>query len=166
MEALHAPWRIQYILGPKAPPGDGSIFARIAQSSDDEDNLVIARGRTCFAMLNNYPYNGGHLMVLPYREVPDFTDLLDDELLELMKLTRRCQQALAKVMQPHGFNIGVNLGRAAGAGIEQHLHIHVVPRWTGDTNFMPVIASTSVLPEALNETAAKLRAALAADQQS
>ena len=165
MEALHAPWRIEYILGPKTEPGGGSIFTRIAQSSDDEANLVIARGRSCFAMLNNYPYNGGHLMVIPYREVPDFDDLLDDELLELMKFTRRCQHALRKAMQPQGFNIGVNLGRAAGAGIQEHLHIHVVPRWTGDCNFMPVIANTAVVPEALKETAAKLRAALAEDQQ-
>jgi len=161
MEALHAPWRIQYILGPKAPPGGGSIFTRIAQANDDEANYVIARGRTCFAMLNNYPYNGGHLMVIPYREVPDFDDLTEGELLELMTLMRRCKNALTKAMQPHGFNIGVNLGRIAGAGIEQHLHIHVVPRWTGDVNFMPVIGSTSVIPEALQETAAKLRAALA-----
>jgi ATP adenylyltransferase len=166
MEVLHAPWRIEYILGPKTPTdgGGGSIFTRIAQSSDDEANLVIARGRTCFAMLNNFPYNGGHLMVLPYREVPNFDDLLDDELLELMKLTRRCQHALTKAMQPHGFNIGVNLGRVAGAGIQEHLHIHIVPRWTGDTNFMPAIGSTVVLPEALHETAAKLRAALAAQE--
>jgi ATP adenylyltransferase len=162
MEILHAPWRIEYILGPKTPPGGGcSIFTRIAQSSDDEANLVIARGRTCFAMLNNYPYNGGHLMVIPYREVPDFDNLLDDEMLELLKLTRRCQQALTKAMQPHGFNIGVNLGKVAGAGIQEHLHIHIVPRWTGDTNFMPVIANTNVVPEAIRETAAKLRAALA-----
>lgn len=165
MEALHAPWRIQYILGPKSPAGGGSIFTRIAQSSDDEANHVLARGRTCFAMLNNYPYNGGHLMVIPYREVPDFNDLTDGELLELMTLVRRCQNALTRAMQPHGFNIGVNLGRIAGAGIEQHLHIHVVPRWTGDTNFMPVTGSTAVLPEALQETAAKLRAALAEDQK-
>jgi len=165
MEPLHAPWRIQYILGPKAAPDGGSIFARIAQSSDDEGNYVIARGRTCFAMLNTYPYSGGHLMVIPYREVPDLTDLLDDELLELMKLTRRCQQTLAKSMQPHGFNIGINLGRVAGAGIEQHLHIHIVPRWNGDTNFMPVIAGTTVIPEALKETAAKLRAVLAEEAQ-
>ena len=160
MEALHAPWRIQYILGPKTPPGDGSIFTRIAQSSNDEANYVIARGRTCFAMLNNFPYNGGHLMVIPYRQVPDFNDLTDGELLELMTLLRRCQNALKKAMQPHGFNIGVNLGRIAGAGIEEHLHIHIVPRWTGDTNFMPVTGQTAVLPEALQETAAKLRAAL------
>lgn len=161
MEALHAPWRIEYILGPKKETDGGSIFTRIAQSSDDEANLVIARGRTCYAMLNNFPYNGGHLMVIPYREVPNFDDLLDNELLELMKLTRRCQHALGKAMQPHGFNIGVNLGKVAGAGIQEHLHIHIVPRWTGDTNFMPVIANTNVVPEALKETAAKLRAALA-----
>jgi ATP adenylyltransferase len=161
MEALHAPWRIQYILGPKTPPGGGSIFTRIAQSNDDEANYVIARGRSCFAMLNNYPYNGGHLMVIPYRD-----DLTESEMLEMMTLMRRCKRALAETMQPHGFNIGVNLGRIAGAGIEQHLHLHIVPRWTGDVNFMPVIGGTSVIPEALKETAAKLRAALANQQQS
>jgi ATP adenylyltransferase len=161
MEALHAPWRISYILGPKKTESDGSIFTRIAQSSDDEANYVIARARTCFAVLNSFPYTGGHLMVIPYKEVPDFDGLTDDELIDLMKLTQRCQHALAKTMNPHGFNIGVNLGPAAGAGIKEHLHIHVVPRWTGDTNFMPVLANTTVVPEALKETAAKLRAALA-----
>jgi ATP adenylyltransferase len=162
METLHAPWRIQYILGPKTSPGDGSIFTRIAQANDDEANYVIARGRACFAMLNNFPYNAGHLMVLPYRAVPDLGDLTDGELLEMMHLVRRCQKALTQAMQPQGFNIGLNLGRAAGAGIQEHLHIHIVPRWTGDVNFMPVLANTTVLPEALKETAAKLRAALAA----
>jgi ATP adenylyltransferase len=161
MEVLHAPWRIQYILGPKAPAGGGSIFTQIAQSSDDEENLVLVRGRSCFAMLNNYPYNGGHAMVLPYREVPDFDDLTDDELLELMKLVRRVKAAIKKTMQPHGFNVGANLGKIAGAGIQEHLHVHIVPRWTGDVNFMPVIANTAVVPEALKETAAKIRAALA-----
>jgi ATP adenylyltransferase len=163
MEPLHAPWRIDYILSPKSPSPSGSIFSRIAQSSDDEANHVIARDRTCFAMLNTFPYNGGHIMVIPYKEVPDFNDLTDGELLDLMKLTRRCQQALTKTMSPNGFNVGVNLGRVAGAGIEQHLHIHIVPRWNGDTNFMPVLASTTVVPEALKDTAAKLRAALATD---
>ncbi len=165
MESLHAPWRIQYILGPKAAPDGGSIFTRIAQSNDDETNHVVARARTCFAMLNNFPYNGGHLMVIPYREVPDFQELTDGELLEMMHLVRRCQRALVKAMQPHGFNIGVNLGKVAGAGIQEHLHIHIVPRWTGDVNFMPVIGNTVVLPEALRETAAKLRATLAEEQQ-
>ena len=161
MESLHAPWRIQYILGPKRPPGDVSIFRAIGESSEDEANLVIARTRHSFAMLNNAPYNGGHLMVIPYRQVPDFNALTDDELLDLMKLARHCQNALTRVMKPDGFNLGVNLGRAAGAGIAEHLHLHVVPRWNGDTNFMPVLAGTSVLPEALTEVAAKLRAALA-----
>jgi ATP adenylyltransferase len=166
MEALHAPWRIHYILGPKAAPGEQSVFTRIGQSNDDEANYVVLRGKAAYAMLNNFPYNGGHLMVIPYREVPDFDDLTDEELLEMMKLVRQCKRALTKAMQPHGFNIGVNLGKVAGAGIQEHLHIHVVPRWTGDVNFMPVIANTTVLPEALRETAAKIRAALKADQNS
>lgn len=163
MDTLHAPWRISYILGPKKPSGDGSIFTQIAHSNDDETNYVIARARTCFAVLNSFPYTGGHLMVIPYKEVADFDTLTDDELLDLMRLTRRCQHALKKTMNPHGFNIGVNLGPAAGAGIKEHLHIHIVPRWTGDTNFMPVLANATVVPEALKETAAKLRAALAQD---
>lgn len=160
MDALHAPWRIQYILGPKEPTGDGSIFTRIARSSDDEANLVIAREKSCYAVLNSYPYTGGHLMVVPYREVPDFDGLTDEEMLELMKLLRRCQAAVRKVMRADGFNIGVNLGQVAGAGIVEHLHIHLVPRWKGDINFMPVTAQTTVLPEALREVAAKLRSAL------
>ena len=161
MESLCAPWRIQYILAPKPPLTDSSIFSQIAQSSDDVANLVIGRDRTCYALLNKYPYNGGHLMVVPYKQTPDLHGLTDEELADLMKLLRRCQDALAAVMKPDGFNIGINLGRTAGAGIEGHVHIHIVPRWTGDTNFMPVIAGTTVLPEALMDLAAKLRAALA-----
>lgn len=161
MEILHAPWRIEYILAPKAPKSDVSLFSQIAQSSDDEANHVICRDRTCYALLNTYPYNCGHLMVVPYKQVADLEDLTDDEMTDLMKLTRRCIQALKKVMNPNGFNVGINLGRVAGAGIEEHLHIHVVPRWNGDTNFMPVLAGTSVVPEALKEVAAKLRKALA-----
>ena len=161
MEALHAPWRIEYILSPKErPAGSVSVFTRIAQSSDDEANLVIARDKTCFAVLNSYPYTGGHLMVVPYKQVPDFYDLTDEEMTDLLRLLRRCQAALTKVMKPDGFNIGANLGRVAGAGIVEHLHIHIVPRWIGDTNFMAVIADTTVVPEALREVAAKLRSAL------
>jgi len=160
MEILHAPWRIQYILGPKSQTSDASIFTKIAQSDDDVANHVVARGKTCFAVLNSFPYNAGHLLVLPYKQTPDFQDLTDQELLELMHLVRRCQNALTKAMQPAGFNIGVNLGPVAGAGIVEHLHVHIVPRWNGDTNFMPVTGATAVLPEALLETAAKIRAAL------
>jgi len=161
MDSLYAPWRIEYILAPKPPSGDVSLFTRIAQSGDDEANHVIARDRTCYALLNTYPYTGGHLMVVPYKQVPDFHGLTDEELRDLLLLTRRCQSALTRVMKPDGFNIGVNLGKVAGAGIIEHLHIHVVPRWNGDTNFMPVIASTTVVPQALKELAARLREALA-----
>jgi ATP adenylyltransferase len=161
MESLHAPWRIEYILAPKPPPDDASLFTRLAQSSDDERNFVIARDRTCYAVLNLYPYNGGHLMVVPYKQASELGELTDEELRDLMILSRRCVEALKQVMKPDGFNIGMNLGQAAGAGIAEHLHLHIVPRWNGDTNFMPVIADTKVLPEAMADTAAKLRAALA-----
>ena len=159
MESLHAPWRIEYILDPNKS-ADGSLFSKIAQSSDDEKNYVIARSRTCYALLNRFPYVGGHLLVVPYKQTPDFTGLTDEETSDLMKLLARCQDALTKVMKPDGFNIGVNLGKVAGAGIQEHLHIHIVPRWTGDTNFMPVLANTTVLPEALQDLAAKLRSEL------
>ncbi len=160
MECLHAPWRIQYILAPKAPPSDVSLFTRIGQSSDDTGHHVIARDRACYALLNNYPYNGGHLMVVPYKQVADFDELTDEEMLDLMKLMRRCKAALKKVMNPDGFNIGVNLGKVAGAGIAEHLHIHVVPRWNGDTNFMPVLGQTTVMPQALAELSDQIRNAL------
>ena len=159
MESLHAPWRIEYILAPK-PPRAESLFFQIGQSNEDEANYVVARDRTCFALLNTYPYTGGHLMVVPYRQAQDLEDLTEDEMTGLMKLTRRCQQALRQVMKPEGFNIGINLGRVAGAGILEHIHVHIVPRWQGDTNFMPILANTVVVPEALRELAAKLRAAV------
>jgi len=162
MECLHAPWRIEYILAPRPAPAEVSLFTRIAQSNDDLGHHVIVRDRTCYALLNNYPYNGGHLMVVPYKQVADFDELTDEEMLDLMKLTRRCQAALKAVMKPDGFNIGVNLGKVAGAGIAEHLHLHVVPRWSGDTNFMPVLAQTVIVPQALQELAAQLREALRA----
>jgi ATP adenylyltransferase len=162
MDTLHAPWRIEYILAPKSDSAQG-LFSRIAQSNDDEANYVVVRDRTCFALLNAYPYTGGHLMVVPYKEAPGLNDLTEAELLDLMKLTRRCQNALTKVMRPDGFNIGLNLGKVAGAGIPGHLHIHIVPRWQGDTNFMAVLAQTTVVPQALRELAGQLRAALAAE---
>jgi ATP adenylyltransferase len=160
MEPLHAPWRIDYILAPK-PPLNPSLFTQIAQSNDDEGNYVIARDKTCYALLNRYPYNGGHLMIVPYKQASDLNALTDGELADLMKLTRRCQNALTSVMKPDGFNIGINLGRCAGAGILEHLHVHIVPRWNGDTNFMPVLANTTVVPQALSELAGQLRAELA-----
>jgi ATP adenylyltransferase len=160
MEPLYAPWRIQYILGPKPAPADAGLFKTIGQSNDDEANYVIARDRTCFAMLNRYPYTCGHLLIVPYKETADLNGLTEEELCDLMKLARRCQNALTKVMNPNGFNIGLSLGKVAGAGITEHVHLHIVPRWNGDTNFMPVIGNVTVLPDALAEVAAKLRAEL------
>jgi ATP adenylyltransferase len=159
MDSLHAPWRIEYILSPKSAATE-SLFTQIAQSNDDEANLVIARDRTCYALLNRYPYTGGHLMIVPYKQVRDMNGLTDEEMTDLMKLTRRCQNVLTQIMKPDGFNIGINLGKVAGAGILEHLHIHIVPRWLGDTNFMPVLANTMVVPQALKDLAAELRAAL------
>ena len=159
MDSLHAPWRIEYILAPK-PQTSESLFAQIARSSDDEANHVIVRDRTCYALLNTYPYTGGHLMIVPYKQTADLNDLTEEEMADLMKLTRRCQNALRQVMHPDGFNVGLNIGKVAGAGIVEHLHVHIVPRWQGDTNFMPVLANTTVVPQALKELAAQLRAAL------
>ena len=139
------------------------MFSRIIQANDDVANHVLVRDRTCFALLNTYPYTGGHLMVVPYKQTADLNSLTEAELADLMRLTRRCQNALTRVMRPDGFNIGINLGKVGGAGIIEHLHLHVVPRWSGDTNFMPVIANATVVPEALTEIAAKLRAALAVE---
>lgn len=158
MESLHAPWRIEYILAPKSERS-ASLFAEIAQSGDDVAHLVVARERTCYALLNRYPYTGGHLMVVPYKQTRDLNGLTDEELADLWKLARRCINVLEREMKPEGFNVGINLGKVAGAGIAEHLHIHIVPRWNGDTNFMAVIGGTTVVPLALEELAAKLRAA-------
>ncbi len=153
---LWAPWRVDFIRSPKPdecflciPPEDDKMY--------DRENLIIRRGKRCFAILNRYPYNAGHLMVAPYRHIGDLSLLGKEELGELMGLCVESKDALVSAMCPEGFNIGVNLGKAAGAGVEGHIHMHVVPRWGGDTNFMPVIASTRVVPEALAATAELLR---------
>jgi ATP adenylyltransferase len=159
MDSLHAPWRIDYILAPK-PQCAESLFSQIARSNEDEANYVIVRERTCYALLNTYPYTGGHLMIVPYKQAADLNQLTEEEMSDLMRLTRRCQNALRQVMRAEGFNIGLNIGKVAGAGIVEHLHVHIVPRWQGDTNFMPVLAGTTVVPQALKELAAQLRAAL------
>lgn len=159
MDSLHAPWRIDYILAPK-PQSAESLFAQIARSTEDEANYVIVRDRTCYALLNTFPYTGGHLMIVPYKQTSDLNELTEEEMSDLMKLTRRCQNALRQVMRPDGFNVGLNIGKVAGAGIVEHLHVHIVPRWQGDTNFMPVLAGTTVVPQALKELAAQLRTAM------
>jgi ATP adenylyltransferase len=154
---LWAPWRIEYVTGPRP---DECIFCTAASSDRGKESLVVDRGRSCFTMLNAYPYAPGHLMVSPYRHVGELEALDEHELAELMRLVRRAVIALGAVMSPGGFNVGLNLGTVAGAGIAEHLHMHVVPRWQGDTNFMPVLADVHVLPQALEATRNALLAAL------
>ncbi|WP_316520248.1 HIT family protein [Kitasatospora brasiliensis] len=152
---LWTPHRMAYIQGENKPtgpaPDDGCPFCSIPSLSD-EDGLIIARGSAVFAVLNLYPYNGGHLMVVPYRHVADYTDLDEAETAELADFTKKAMTALRAASGAHGFNIGMNQGAAAGAGIAAHLHQHVVPRWGGDTNFMPVVGHTKVLPQLLADT--------------
>jgi ATP adenylyltransferase len=152
---LWAPWRIEYILGPR---GGGCFFCRKGESpEEDEANHVLARGRSCFVLMNDYPYNSGHIMVAPYRHVGDIQLLSPEERAELMELTAVAQDVLRQTMRPDGFNFGINIGDAGGAGVREHLHAHLVPRWVGDTNFMAVLADTRVVPDALVRTAALLR---------
>jgi ATP adenylyltransferase len=155
---LWAPWRIDYILGPK----DGEcIFCKAASNpADDAANGVIERGERCLTMLNAYPYASGHLMVSPLRHVGELEALDEEESLELMRLAQRAVAALRSAMTPDGFNVGLNLGTVAGAGFADHLHLHVVPRWQGDTSFMPVLAGTHVVPQALDATRELLAEAL------
>ena len=143
MERLWAPWRIDYITQEKP---DGCIFCR---EGSDRDRLVLATGPLTLVMLNRYPYVNGHLMVAPRRHTADLAGLSDAEMLELFREVSFCQDALTRSCAPDGFNIGINLGKAAGAGVEEHLHLHVVPRWNGDSNFMSVVADSRVIPEAL-----------------
>ncbi len=153
-ENLWAPWRIDYILGEKET---GCIFCKKPKEYNDKDNLILFRGKKSFVIMNRYPYNSGHLMVVPYTHKKDIEDLEDEEILEMGKLIKICIKVLKKVMKPDAFNIGVNIGKVAGAGIEEHIHYHIVPRWNGDTNFMPVISNTRVIPEALEKTYEKLK---------
>ena len=147
MEHLWAPWRNLYVKDTQRH--EGNIFARIAQGSDDEAHFILTRGKSCFAILNLYPYNTGHLMIIPYRETGALEDLSDDETLEMMTMLKRMKAAVTAAFQPQGFNVGINLGSAAGAGIEQHLHMHLVPRWRTDANFMTTTAETRVHPNDL-----------------
>ncbi len=155
MDRLWSPWRMEYIEAAKGEP-DGCIFCDLPAKGDDAATLILARGERAFVLMNSFPYNPGHLMVAPLRHTGDFEDLRDDELSDLDGLLKRSLRALREEMEPHGFNIGMNLGRVAGAGIPDHVHWHVVPRWNGDTNFMPVVGQTRVLPELLQETYRKL----------
>lgn len=163
MERLWSPWRSKYIETFKKPPrrkkNSGSLFTRALKSKDDDKHLVVWRGKTCFVMMNLYPYNSGHLMIIPNRQTGRFEDLTKEELAEVMLATRRAMKALTRVMHPQGFNFGANIGRVSGAGVDDHIHFHLVPRWNGDTNFMPVLVNAKVISEDIRETLKKLRKA-------
>ena len=159
MDIIWAPWRIDYILNDK---DSGCFLCEAFESAPGEDNqtLVLARGRLVLSLLNRYPYNSGHLLVAPVRHIADLSELSGEEMREMMLAVSAHVQAVKKAMAPEGFNIGLNLGKAAGAGLESHLHMHIVPRWTGDTNFLAATANAKVIPEALIDTMEKIKAEL------
>ena len=154
MDKLYSPWRIDYILGEKEK---GCIFCAKQQANDDEGHLILKRGEKTYIVMNLYPYNNGHLMVVPFRHVARMQELTDEELCELGKMTQLCERVLSDAYHPDGLNVGMNLGEAAGAGVADHLHIHVVPRWNGDTNFISTVGNTRVIPEKMEEAYKKLK---------
>jgi ATP adenylyltransferase len=163
VDRLIRPWRMDYVSGTKE---EGCFFCAAIASTDDAANLVVARRPYALAILNRYPYNSGHVMVAPLRHVASLGDLSSDERLGIMDLVTETTEVLEDEMHPDGYNVGINLGRAAGAGVPGHLHVHVVPRWIGDTNFMPIVGETMVLPEALETTQERLQRRFAAAPES
>lgn len=163
-ERLWAPWRLTYIEKKDGP--DGCFLVELPKQQNDRDNLILHRGRTAFVIMNAFPYTNGHLLVAPYRHVGDIADLDDAELLEINQLVARACGWIRRAYGPDGFNIGVNLGSAAGAGVPTHIHWHVVPRWMGDTNFMTVVGEVRVMPQSLAESYDRLRAAADAEERS
>ncbi len=154
MENIWAPWRKEFILSKKE---ENCFFCTVIKDNQDHKNLVLYRGKECFCILNKYPYNSGHLMVAPKMHKDDLSKLSDSEMLELLTLTRDVKDILTKKLKPEGFNLGINFGKVAGAGVEDHIHLHLVPRWKGDTNFMPVIAETKVIPQSLEDLYLELK---------
>ncbi len=153
-EILWAPWRMEYILGEKE---SGCIFCTRINQDNDKENLILLRGKNNFVIMNKYPYNNGHLMVVPNRHTSEFDSLSDPEKLEMMNLVSESMNVLKKTVNPDGFNVGLNIGKIAGAGIDDHLHFHIVPRWVADTNFMPVVGQTKIISEDLGETWERLK---------
>lgn len=160
MQHLHAYWRMEYVEAPKRNSDCRDLFLNLPQSGDDREALILFRGVHCYAVLNRFPYNAGHTLVVPYRKVASPAELSADERVEFFDTIIRMQEVLTSAIRPDGFNIGINLGKAAGAGIPEHLHCHVVPRWAGDTNFMPVTGNTRVLPTALESMWERLKSCL------
>jgi ATP adenylyltransferase len=160
MDFLHSYWRMEYVETPKEEKTTSNPFATLHLDPDDQKNLILIRGVHHYVVMNRYPYNAGHLMVVPYEELPDLEDLSEAAQMELLQLIIRSKAMLKRAIHPDAFNVGLNLGVAAGAGIPWHLHCHIVPRWNGDTNFMPVIGQTRVLPTALSSLWERLRQCL------
>lgn len=163
VDRMFSPWRSQHLdtfkTGASAGIGpDESVFTRIAEEGDDDSTMVVHRGRLVFVVMNVYPYNNGHVLIVPYRKVSRFSDLTPEERVELTETTYLAVEWIQRALSPEGFNIGINDGAAAGAGIPDHIHAHVVPRWSGDTNFMPTVADTKVVPQSIRESYERIRA--------
>jgi len=155
MQTIWAPWRMEYILREK---NSACVFCEKSKpAANDQENFVLFRGQFAFALMNIYPYNNGHLMIAPYVHVPSLTELSQDQIGDLFHLTQRCEHVLTQAIHPEGFNIGINVGKVAGAGIADHLHVHIVPRWNGDTNYMTTLSDVRVIPQRLEDTYAMLR---------
>lgn len=165
MNHLWTPWRMTYLKGSAGSKSDCVFCVKVNGGTDAKEH-VLHRGEFMFITLNLYPYNNGHIMIVPYRHVPDLTDLSEAEMLEMMQLTQRSMQVLSEAFNPQGFNIGINQGAAAGAGIAEHLHQHIVPRWGGDTNFMSTVGEMRVIPEWVDQTYERLLPLFESRQQS
>jgi ATP adenylyltransferase len=162
MQRMWSPWRSKYIATFKEPgrtKKQGSLFATALKSRNDDKNLIVWRGTYCFVIMNRFPYNSGHLMIVPNRQTRKFEDLSLVEMAEIMQTTQRAIRLLDQIIKPHGYNFGANLGRVSGAGIDNHVHFHLVPRWNGDTNFMPVLSDTKVISEEMKDLLKKLQKA-------
>ena len=149
---IWAPWRLKYVKDASKDDDQECVFCKAPAEGKDREMLIVHRGSTCFVILNKFPYTNGHLMVAPFEHLGSLQSLPEETIAEMMALTRRAMTALEEAYGPHGFNVGMNQGRAAGAGVEHHVHMHVVPRWGGDTNFMPVLGDTRVMPQTLEES--------------
>lgn len=152
---MWAPWREEYVK--KVDKFEGCFLCHYLERKDKLENLILHRGRHSFIVLNRYPYNNGHIMIAPFRHIGNFEDLKEEEIKEIFLLAKKIIPVLKRVYQPHGFNLGINLGRCAGAGLVDHFHLHIVPRWDGDTNYMPVTGGTKVIPEALEKSYRKIK---------
>src|SRR6185295_7709957 len=162
MNHLWSPWRMEYIENNNKP--DGCVFCLAQGMEDSAENLIAFRGERSYVILNRYPYTSGHLMVIPFEHQPNLEELDAETRAEMMELTARSMTVLRKIYNPQAFNMGANIGEAAGAGVKEHVHIHIVPRWAGDTNFMSAVAETRVLPEALEDTYQRVKAAFAGSE--